>query len=146
MNKSLQDKLFQKPTDCKYCEMLSCGIIGATHTCVNEKSNCHLDYPVICLKECGFYEKDKSIYSMKHFEINNISFDVGYGEKYAIDVTNERLEIVGMQVLGRKPIRMVEKDYVRNSIIIKVLEYIACNNWRKRHGLPMLKHYSHKTK
>ena len=93
-----------------------------------------------------FYEKDKSIYSMKHFEINNISFDVGYGEKYAIDVTNERLEIVGMQVLGRKPIRMIEKDYVRNSIIIKTLEYIACNNWRKRHGLPMLKHYSHKTK
>nr|DAK93059.1 MAG TPA: hypothetical protein [Caudoviricetes sp.] len=26
MNKSLQDKLFQKPTDCKYCEMLSCGV------------------------------------------------------------------------------------------------------------------------
>lgn len=68
---------------------------------------------------------------MKHFEINNISFNVGYGEKYAIDVTNERLDIVGMQVLGRKPIRMVEKDYVRNGIIIKALEYITCNNWRK---------------
>ena len=84
-----------------------------------------------------------NMYNMKHFEINNISFDVGYGEQYAIDITNERLDIVGMQILGRKPIRMVEKDYVRNGIIIKALEYIACNNWRKRHGLPMLKHYSH---
>ena len=89
--------------------------------------------------------KKTSLYSMKHFEINNISFDVGYGEQYAIDVTNERLDIVCMQVLGRKPRRMVEKDYVRNGIIIKALEYITCNNWRKRHGLPMLKHYSHNT-
>lgn len=87
--------------------------------------------------------KKTSPYSMKHFEIDNISFNVGYGEQYAIDITNERLDIVGMQVLGRKPIRMVEKDYVRNGIIIKALEYIACNNWRKRHGLPMLKRYSH---
>lgn len=89
--------------------------------------------------------KKTSLHSMKHFEINNISFDVGCGEQYAIDVTNKRLDIVGMQVLGRKPIRMVEKDYVRNGIIIKALEYIICNNWRKRHGLPMLKHYSHNT-
>lgn len=138
-------KDIQKATDCKYYEMLSYGVLGVTHTCVNEKSNCYLDYPVICLKKCGFYEKNKSIYSMKHFEINNISFNVGYGEKYAIDVTNERLDIVGMQVLGRKPIRMVEKGYVRNGIIIKALEYITCNNWRKKHGLPMLKHYSRKT-
>lgn len=68
------------------------------------------------------------LYNMKHFEINNITFDVGYGEQYAIDITNERLDIVGIQVLGRKPIRMVEKDYVRNGIIIKALEYITCNN------------------
>ena len=74
--------------------MLSYGVLGTAHTCVNEKSNCYLDYPVICLKGCGFYEKDKSIYSMKHFEINNISFDVGYGEKYAIDVTNEKIKII----------------------------------------------------
>ena len=96
------------------------------------------------LRSADFMKKT-SLYSMKHFEINNISFDVGRGEQYAIDITNERLDVVGMQVLGRKPIRMVEKDYVRNGIIIKALEYIACNNWRKRHGLPMLKHYSHKT-
>lgn len=84
-----------------------------------------------------------NLYSMKHFEINNISFDVGYGEQFAIDNTKERLDIVGMQVLGRKPIRMVEKDYVINSMIIKALEYITCNNWRKRHGLPMLKRHLH---
>ncbi len=86
------------------------------------------------------------LYNMKHFEINNITFDVGYGEQYAIDITNERLDIVGIQVLGRKPIRTVEKDYVRNGIIIKALEYITCNNWRKRHGLPMLKRYLYNTK
>lgn len=78
---------------------------------------------------------------MKHFEINNISFDVGYGEKYAIDITNERLDSVGMRLLGRKPVKMVEKDYVRNEIIFKAIKYIACNNWRKRHGLPMLKRH-----
>lgn len=61
VNKLLQNKLFQKPTDCKYCEMLSCGVLGATYTCVNEKSNCYLVYPVIRPKECRFYEKDKSI-------------------------------------------------------------------------------------
>ena len=80
---------------------------------------------------------------MKHFEINNISFAVGYGEKYAIDITNERLDSVGMQILGRKPVKMGEKDYVRNAIIFKAIKYIACNNWRKRHGLPMLKRHLH---
>lgn len=61
MNESLRDKLFQKPIECKYYEMLSCGVLGATYTCVNEKSNCYLIYPVICPKECRFYGKDETI-------------------------------------------------------------------------------------
>lgn len=28
------------------------------YVCVNEKSKCYFVYPVICPKECRFYEKD----------------------------------------------------------------------------------------
>lgn len=67
MNKLLRDKLFQKPIDCKYCEMLSCGVLGATYTCVNEKSNYYFIYPVISCKDCKFYEKDKSTQQNERF-------------------------------------------------------------------------------
>lgn len=80
MNKLLQNILFQKPTDCKYCGMLSCGMLGATYTCVNEKSNCYFVYPVNALKSVYFMKKTrtpnvKTLFKQHRMANNGFLFD-----------------------------------------------------------------------
>ena len=76
---------------------------------------------------------------MKHFEIDGISFWFDKEEnKYAIDMSKKRVEIVSMENFGRLPKTHWEEDSVRHYISFRVSRYLQNDTWRKENGLPAL--------
>lgn len=76
---------------------------------------------------------------MKHFEIDGISFWFDKEEnKYAMDMSKKRVEIVSMKNFGRLPKTHWEEDSVRHYISIRVTGYLLNDTWRKENGLPTL--------
>lgn len=76
---------------------------------------------------------------MKHFEIDGISFWFDKEEnKYAMDMSKKRVEIVSMKNFGRLPETYLEIISVRQYISIRVTGYLLNDTWRKENGLPAL--------
>lgn len=85
---------------------------------------------------------------MKHFEIDGISFWFDKEEnKYAMDMSKKRVEIVSMKNFGRLPKTHWEEDSVRHYISIRVTGYLLNDTWRKENliectiGLDTYRHY-----
>ena len=76
---------------------------------------------------------------MKHFEIDGISFLLDKEEnKYAIDMSKKRVEIVSMKNFGRLPKTHWEENSVRHYISFRVSRCLQNDTWRKENGLPTL--------
>lgn len=70
---------------------------------------------------------------MKHFEIDGISFWFDKEEnKYAMDMSKKRVEIVSMKNFGRLPKTHWEEDSVRHYISIRVTGYLLMIRGEKK--------------
>lgn len=77
---------------------------------------------------------------MKEFYINHVHFWVGNGkEQWSIAIDNDAINDYSDFVLGRKAVENSEKDAIRGAILFSVFGKIFNNNWRRRHGLKMLR-------
>lgn len=77
---------------------------------------------------------------MKDFYISGLHFSVGnkYGE-FSTLITNEAINNYALAKYGKMPDNFLEKNGIMGKMCIKTIEYALNNNWRKRHGLAMLK-------
>lgn len=77
---------------------------------------------------------------MKNFCINHLHFGVGNKyNKFSTLITNEAINKYSLAKYGKVPDNFLEKDGVRAKMCIKTIKYALNNNWRKQHGLVMLK-------
>ena len=77
---------------------------------------------------------------MKEFYINHVHFWAGNGkEQWSIAIDNNSISDYSEIILGRKPDNNIEKDAIRGAILFNAFSKIFNNNWRRRHGLKMIK-------
>lgn len=77
---------------------------------------------------------------MKEFYINHVRFEVGDGKgQYSVAIDNDSISDYSEFALGRKPVNNTEKDATRGAILFKAFNKIFNNNWRRKHGLKMLR-------
>ena len=77
---------------------------------------------------------------MKEFYINHVHFWVGNGkEQWSIAIDNDAISDYSEIVFGRKEVSNTEKDAIREAILFSAFGKIFNNNWRRKHGLKMIK-------
>lgn len=77
---------------------------------------------------------------MKDFYINHLHFQVGNGyDEFSVLITKEAIEEYSLANFGRLPASHIEKTGAVGVMAMKAIKYATNNNWRKMHGLKMLK-------
>ena len=77
---------------------------------------------------------------MKEFYINHAHFWVGNGTyEFEPDMSEEAIQELAMIIWGRKVSSTLDKIFIKGVIAKTMFDKITCNNWRRKHGLKMIK-------
>lgn len=77
---------------------------------------------------------------MREFYINHVHFWVGNGSyEFEADVSEESIQECALNIWGRNATSTLDKIFIKGVIVKTMFDKITCNNWRRRHGLKMLR-------
>lgn len=77
---------------------------------------------------------------MKDFYINHLHFQVGNGRgEFSTLITKEAVEEYSLANFGELPKSHADRNTAMGIMAVKTIKYATNNNWRKMHGLKMLK-------
>lgn len=77
---------------------------------------------------------------MREFYINHVHFWVGNGkEEIKLDRSVDAVNDYSRFAFGREPVTELEKMTVKTKMTIFVIDKAYSNNWRRKHGLKMIK-------